>query len=225
MELTAWPPHPTLPKAELRRLCRHRRNESLPDAAAGILAAALREIPALLPPRKRLGLWWPLPGEPDLRPLAERLPDRVALPAIVSWTGPGAGAARGRRLVYRPWRAGEALEPDGCGIPAPRAEAGAAGLAVAAEAVEPLEASEMALLLVPALAVDVTGLRLGSGGGWYDRLRAEPDWRGVPALAVLPAACVCSRLPRDSWDIRFDGWLDETGLHRAIPLGPTMASS
>jgi 5-formyltetrahydrofolate cyclo-ligase len=189
----------------------------MPAAAAGIQEAALREIPALLPPGRRLGLWWPLPGEPDLRLLAERLPDRVALPAIVAWAGPGAGAAGGRRLVYRPWRAGETLEADRCGIPAPRAEAGAAGLALAAEAV--------GLLLVPSLAVDGSGLRLGSGGGWYDRLRADPTWRAVPALAVLPAACVCPELPRDPWDIPFDGWLDETGLHPIIHRGPTMASS
>jgi 5-formyltetrahydrofolate cyclo-ligase len=213
----SWTPDPTLPKAELRRHWRSRRSESLPAAAAGIQAAALREIPALLPPRKHLGLWWPLPGEPDLRLLAERLPDRVALPAIVTWAGPGAGAAGGRRLVYRPWQAGESLEVDGCGIPAPRAEAGAADLALAAEA--------MGLLLVPALAVDGSGLRLGSGGGWYDRLRADPAWRAVPALAVLPAACLCPHLPRDPWDIPFDGWLDETGLHPALGQGPTMASS
>jgi 5-formyltetrahydrofolate cyclo-ligase len=67
---------------------------------------------------------------------------------------------------------------------------------------------------VPALAIDRTGLRLGSGGGWYDRLRADPAWRRVPALAVLPAACVSPHpLPRDPWDVPFTGWLDETGVH------------
>jgi len=212
-----WPPDPALPKASLRRLCRHRRREHLPPAAAGILAVALREIPALLPPRKLLGLWWPLPWEPDLRPLADRLPDRMALPAIVPWKGTGAGAAGGQRLVYRAWRPGVELEIDECGIPVPRAEPGSEGLGLAAETV--------GLLLVPALAIDGAGLRLGSGGGWYDRLRADPAWRGVPALAVLPAACVCPALPRDPWDIPFDGWLDEAGLHRAISPGPSMASS
>lgn len=76
----------------------------------------------------------------------------------------------------------------------------------------------MALLLVPALAIDRSGIRLGSGGGWYDRLRADPHWRTVPALAVLPAACVSpTPLPRDPWDVPFDGWLDETGWHLASP--------
>ena len=77
----------------------------------------------------------------------------------------------------------------------------------------PLLAPEaLGLLLVPALAIDQAGIRLGSGGGWYDRLRADPAWRAVPALAVLPAACVCDRLPRDPWDVPFAGWLDERGV-------------
>jgi len=67
------------------------------------------------------------------------------------------------------------------------------------------------MLLVPALAMDQRGIRLGSGGGWYDRLRADPAWRLLPALAVLPAACVAPSLPADPWDVPFTGWLDEIG--------------
>jgi len=33
----------------------------------------------------------------------------------------------------------------------------------------------------------------------------------VPALAVLPAACLAPSLPADPWDVPFTGWLDETG--------------
>jgi 5-formyltetrahydrofolate cyclo-ligase len=78
-------------------------------------------------------------------------------------------------------------------------------------AAAPLQAHQLALLLVPALAMDQRGIRLGSGGGWYDRLRADPAWRQVPALAVLPAACLAPSLPADPWDVPFNGWLDETG--------------
>ena len=187
-------------KPELRDRWRRRRSAALPLSAAAILAVARRQVPLLLPPDRLLGLWWPLPGEPDLRPLREVLPDRLALPAIVPWDGPGAGAHGGRRLVYRRWRDEDGLEPDLCGIPAPAPGDG-------------LEPEQIGLLLVPALAVDADGLRLGSGGGWYDRLRADPRWRTIPALAVLPAACVTEALPRDPWDVPFDGWIDEDGLH------------
>jgi 5-formyltetrahydrofolate cyclo-ligase len=141
----SWPPDPSLAKADLRRLCRRRRREALPAAAAGILEAASRELPSLLAAGGRLGLYWPLAGEADLRSLAEHQGwrDRLALPAIEPC----------RRLVYRPWRSGMALLPDDCGIPSPPGPEGGGG--------EALPAEGLALLLVPALAVDATGLRSG----------------------------------------------------------------
>jgi 5-formyltetrahydrofolate cyclo-ligase len=184
-------------KALLRRQFRARRRRLL----AGTEAAIRHQVEALLGSHPagsgagHLGIYWPLEGETDLRPLAALRPalaGRLALPAI------DAG-----RMVYRPWRTGEALSADAGGIPAPPAGAGH------------LEAGELALLLVPALAIDRRGVRLGYGGGWYDRLRSQDDWRRVPALAVLPAGCVLERLPHDPWDVPFDGWISERGLeHR-----------
>jgi len=196
-------------KEELRRRFRRYRREGLAEAANGILAVAQQHLPPQLGAGRRLGLWWPIGAEPDLRPLAALLerqqPGRLALPAVHA--GPPANPAL--RLLYLPWRPGDPLAPDACGIPSPPAPA-------SGEA--PLAPHQMALLLVPALAIDRSGIRLGSGGGWYDRLRADPHWRTVPALAVLPAACVSpTPLPRDPWDVPFDGWLDETGWHLASP--------
>ncbi len=179
-------------KEELRRLFRRRRRESLPLAAAGILATARRHLDVLLAKRAgTLGLYWPLGSEPDLRSLAPAWAGRLALPAVA-----------GPQLVYRPWAPGDPLAADACGIPAP-----------ARAQTQDLDPAAMALLLVPALAVAPCGLRLGSGGGWYDRLRADPFWAAVPALAVLPAACTGVALPRDPWDIPFDGWVDERDCH------------
>ena len=197
-------------KAELRRRFRQLRRASLADSQPLILAVARRDLPALLPAGQRLGIYWPLAGEVDLRPLAaDQVP--LALPAV---------RAEPPRLLYLPWQPGEPLAPDHCGIPAPLASGRRADPRLAPgqpKAVPPgleLPPAALALLLVPALALDPhSGIRLGSGGGWYDRLRADPSWRAVPALAVLPAACVLADLPRDPWDVPFAGWLDETGLH------------
>ena len=182
-------------KAELRRHFRQQRRQAVAAAGGAFVSAAAAVLPGLMVPTRRLGLYWPLGHEPDLRPLAACLPapwlDHLALPAI-----------RGDQLMYLPWQPGDPLAPDGVGIPAPLGENG-------------LEPSQLGLLLVPALAVDSSGVRLGSGGGWYDRLRSVPDWGAVPALAVLPSSCVVPALPRDSWDVPFTGWLDERGWHRA----------
>jgi 5-formyltetrahydrofolate cyclo-ligase len=222
------PPPAGASKDSLRRHYRQLRRQSLPLAEAALLEVLATALPQALaaadakasaranpqaassppaaaspskgsaPPKaapSRLGLYWPVGHEPDWRPLLERWPEalrqRLALPVVRSVGGVG-------RLTYGAWHPADPLRADGCGIPAPVAAA-------------PLEAHALALLLVPALAIDQRGIRLGSGGGWYDRLRADPAWRQLPALAVLPAACLAPSLPADPWDVPFTGWLDETG--------------
>ena len=197
MDFASSPPvtPPAGTKAELRRHFRQQRRQAMAMAHPALLAAAAAVVPRFMALPLRLGLYWPIGHEPDLRALPQHLAapwrQHLALPAI-----------RGDRLLYLPWEPGDSLAPDGVGIPAPLGEAG-------------LEPSALGLLLVPALAVDPRGLRLGAGGGWYDRLRRDPAWRAVPALAVLPSCCVTPALPQDSWDVPFTGWLDEAGLHEA----------
>jgi 5-formyltetrahydrofolate cyclo-ligase len=182
---------PPLDKRSLRRHYRSVRAAALSEAQPLILTAARRDLPGLLPAGQHLGLYWPLAGEADLRSLALEHPC-LALPAV---------AGEPPRLLYRAWRPGAPLAPDRCGIQAPAAE-------------PELRAGALGLLLVPALAFDPSsGIRLGYGGGWYDRLRADPAWRAVPALAVLPSAGLCAGLPREPWDVPFRGWLDERGVH------------
>ncbi len=180
------------PKPLWRAHFRRWRQLQGPGSSARLEQQALARLPALLGPAGRLGIYWPLAGEPDLRALGALLPDRLALPAIR-----GEGGARALR--YEAWTSGESLAPDSSGIPAPARPV-------------PLGPEALVLLLVPALAFDRHGRRLGYGGGWYDRLRSDPAWRAVPALIVAPDDCGVERLPADPWDIPFDGWLTERGL-------------
>ncbi|GGC85540.1 5-formyltetrahydrofolate cyclo-ligase [Tersicoccus solisilvae] len=61
-------------------------------------------------------------------------------------------------------------------------------------------APEVALLLVPALAVDATGQRLGQGGGYYDRFLAR--WRDRPGRGALAAVVYDDEvLPAGSFDV------------------------
>jgi 5-formyltetrahydrofolate cyclo-ligase len=178
-------------KGELRRRFKQLRLSAQAQVADPLLQVALEQLPAAAASPGHIGLYWPLPGEADLRALAALEPwqTRLALPRV-----------RHGCLQYCPWSPATPLEPDESGILAPGGEA-------------VLPAEQMSLLLVPALALDRQGIRLGYGGGWFDRLRANPAWRAVPALGVLPSACLVEALPADPWDVPFAGWLDEHGLH------------
>ena len=178
-------------KQNLRRIFRLRRREAQ-DVSSAIQKTALALIdssPGLI------GLYSALPGEVDLFSLREQIAAPVALPRA---DGEG-------RLEYL--RCSDTtLVPDGCGIPAP-----SKGI--------PLKPEQISLLLVPALSVDAHGIRLGYGGGYYDRLRADPDWADVPAWAVLPSICLSSTpLPRGQWDVPFHGWITEFGPGLASPM-------
>ena len=54
-------------------------------------------------------------------------------------------------------------------------------------------------VLVPALAVDRRGTRLGRGGGYYDRALASVP-SGVPVAALLHDGELVASLPADAWD-------------------------
>jgi 5-formyltetrahydrofolate cyclo-ligase len=76
------------------------------------------------------------------------------------------------------------------------------------------------LFLVPGVAFDESGGRLGRGGGWYDRLlprfmRAS-RWGLAFALQMVP------RLPLDPWDVTMDGIITERAcIHtRRPPYSP-----
>lgn len=62
----------------------------------------------------------------------------------------------------------------------------------------------ISLVLVPALAIDPDGYRLGQGGGFYDR--ALPKLRAWKHGVVYSYERMEHDLPRESWDITMDSW-------------------
>lgn len=107
---------------------------------------------------------------------------------------------RGLPLSFRLWRPGDGLEPGVWGIPVPP---------VTAPEVEP------AVLLVPLLAFDRAGYRLGYGGGYYDRTLAGLREKGpVLAIGIAYAAQQVDRVPREATDQRLDWIVTEKGAIR-----------
>lgn len=70
------------------------------------------------------------------------------------------------------------------------------------------------LMLVPLLGYDAAGYRLGTGGGFYDRLLARRGPRPL-CVGVAFSAQRVADLPRDPWDQPLDGILTERGMQWA----------
>lgn len=80
-----------------------------------------------------------------------------------------------------------------------------------------LEASALELILLPLVAFDASGQRLGMGAGYYDRslafLFGEKTARPRPHLAgVAYAGQLADTLPSDPWDVRLDSVITEQGV-------------
>ena len=85
------------------------------------------------------------------------------------------------------------------------------------------------LILLPLVAFDARGWRLGSGAGYYDRalhhLRAGRRWRRPKLIGVGYECQRVARLQPDAWDVPLDGMLTERGLRYFTQQDRSMESS
>ncbi|MCH7634321.1 MAG: 5-formyltetrahydrofolate cyclo-ligase [Proteobacteria bacterium] len=183
-------------KRGLRALARSKRRAAA--AASGSEAGErLREsfLSALpLPPAQVVAGYWPLPEEIDVRPLMTNLHlsgHVLVLPVVVG---------RGQPLIFRRWRPSLPLDAGVYGISVPSAEAPEATPGV---------------LLVPLLAFDGEGRRLGYGAGYYDRTLATLRRAGdILAIGAAYAAQRMDSLPEEASDQRLDWVVTEEGAIR-----------
>jgi 5-formyltetrahydrofolate cyclo-ligase len=177
-------------KATLRREAMARRDALPADARqAAAEAIAARKFPLAVAPGTIVSGFMPLKSEINPLPLLRKLTDAgatLALPVV---------AGRGKPLVMRAWRPGEELAAGVWGIREPKPEA--------AE-VEP------DILLVPLLAFDRAGHRIGYGAGYYDLTIAQLRGRkAVAAIGLAFAAQEIAAVPATPRDARLDLVLTE----------------
>lgn len=205
---TAVQPYPDLSdiaeimdvKETLRKAVRAERAKLTPKmraSAAEGFARVVTDLPAVRA-AGTVAAYANRASEPSTVELLERLARdgvRVLLPAL----GPGLGrdwAWYTTAEALAPRSPGRPPEPDG-----PRLPGETIGLAD--------------VVVVPALAVDTSGTRLGQGGGWYDRVLAMVR-PGVPVIALVHEHEVYDAavrpLPREDHDLRVDAVATPTGV-------------
>jgi len=116
-----------------------------------------------------------------------------------SW---GFSRVQGKSLSWHSWQPGEPLQTGAYSIFEPHPEASV------------LEPTEVDLILVPAVACDRRGYRLGYGGGFYDRMLSSAEWASKPTIGIVFEFAYLPRLPIDDWDKVLQGVCTETGFNR-----------
>jgi 5-formyltetrahydrofolate cyclo-ligase len=81
------------------------------------------------------------------------------------------------------------------------------------ELLGPIAINDVGLILVPAAAVDRTGMRLGWGRGYFDKTLGSMD-RRPPVFAIVHDSEVLDELPREAHDQGVDGVVTPSAIHR-----------
>ncbi|MFD1215978.1 5-formyltetrahydrofolate cyclo-ligase [Microbulbifer celer] len=181
-------PDQPLTKFQLRRQMRTARRALSPyqqRLASRRLCARLALTPALKRAR-HIGIYWPMDGEIDPRLLLKRFPHKqFYLPVL-----PRPSRST---MSFLHWHGGQLPYRNRHGIPEP--------LAGRSQLCAP---DRLDVVLLPLVAFDPSGARLGMGAGYYDRTFAFKRLRPGTGPQLIGIAhqlqCVAS-LPAESWDI------------------------
>jgi len=148
--------------------------------------------------------YWPMEGEPDLRPLLQQWVEngvKVCLPRI---------AVRGQPLEFRNWTPDAPMAPGHYGIPEPDGDV-----------------CMPDVILVPTLGYTAQADRLGYGGGYYDRTLAALA-AARHHYVTIGIAWAEGRLPEGyqpaAHDARLDAILTPDGWLPQAPLGTNPGS-
>jgi len=188
----------------LRNAMREQRQLLQPDAlrVAGEQAASLLSAETEYRSANHVACYWPVNGEMDCHPIMQhawRANKTCYLPVL--------DTASGNSLWFAPYREGSTMVENRFGIPEPE------------HAIEHrTDATQLDLILLPVVAFDRDGNRLGMGAGFYDRtlaFRKLPDAPATPILIGLAHDFQrVETLQGNDWDVPLDGILTELHFDR-----------
>ena len=183
-------------RASLRREKLAARLALDPAAHAALSAGLEQHLAALLLPLapQTLAFCAPVRGEFDARLLASRLIEQgwhAAMPVVTTVDAP---------MSFRAWTPSSTMGSDRYGIPIP-----ADGAALIPD-----------IVLLPLVAFDARGFRLGYGGGYFDRTLAAMVPRPRAIGVGFELARVADIRPQ-AHDIGLDAVVTEAGVLRLLP--------
>src|SRR3990172_6627109 len=185
-------PGPEAGKAEWRAWAKTRLSSLDLKRASGQILESLRSWERMGPKTSVL-FYDPLPNEPDVSPLAEEVRAWVT-----RWSADGG-------ITVHPYDSPREEHRYGFTQPIPEAPTADAAL--------------LDVVLVPGLAFDRTGVRLGRGGGHYDRFLGA--LRGDALIVgVVPAALLVDELPREPHDLLMTHLVTENGVIEVNRMDP-----
>jgi 5-formyltetrahydrofolate cyclo-ligase len=181
-------------KRALRARIKVWRAELSADVRARAAEAVARQGLDFLQPRPKGSVvsgFAPMADEFRVWPLLRRLHGEgfvLALPAM---------QGKGNPLLFRAWTPGDAMDSGLWGIAEPKADKAAL---------------EPDILIVPLLAFDRRGCRLGYGGGFYDRtLKGLRARKAVVAVGLAHEEQEVDAVPHLDYDQRLDWVLTPSG--------------
>ena len=173
-----------------RNIFRKQRDESSLNDRSNVVNNVNKYIEYFLNKNQdinHIGIYWPLKNEVDIRSLKDKFP--VALPRC----------EKNKKLSFYSWD-DKPLTKDFEGILGP-------------ENSKPLTYKEISIIFLPCLSVDQKLVRLGYGGGYFDKLREDENWRNIPCIGLLTSNCVSIKsLARADWDIPLSGFITENEI-------------
>lgn len=181
---------------ELLRQHYRERRRRVPGTVAGNAAeAAARTLlgHALWEDASHIAAYLPNDGELDTWDLvdqarSEEPPRHMYLPRVT-----------GDSIAFAPWNAGDTLAANRFGIHEPTSGT--------------VDVQQLDLVLVPTVAWSLSGVRLGMGGGFYDRCFGGLEPAARPVLLGVAYECQrCDDLVASDWDVPLDGVLTESAL-------------
>jgi 5,10-methenyltetrahydrofolate synthetase len=166
-----------------------------------------------------VGIYWPLPGEPNWQLL--QLPadlnvawpnplSKVKVTLVLPKVSPQAKTLNWVTVPQACWQHPQSLILE---KPLEQHKGFKHLQEIALTQEQTLYTGALDLVFIPALAMDAEGYRLGYGGGYYDRWLASVPTALMPKTIGVTWASTCvPQLPVDPWDVPLNALLTEEGL-------------